>query len=80
LYNKFLALLPGIALNCIFKVFLFILSYFVYAPLKKNKIIICFSKVFAEFSFVLLQGDRSTSAIECPLPDNNTEAAVHCRI
>jgi hypothetical protein len=60
-----LAPLPGIALNCVFKVFPFILSYFVSASLKKKKkkkkvsVLICFAKVFAEFS---------------------TEAAVHRRI
>jgi hypothetical protein len=55
MHNKFLSLLPGIVLNCVFKVFPFILVICVDVYLKKNKkvILICFLSFLQNFVFVL---------------------------
>jgi hypothetical protein len=51
----FLALLPGIVLNCVFKVFLFVLVISIYDNLKKKKIFFPLILIFLFFclSFVI---------------------------
>jgi hypothetical protein len=71
LHNKFLAPWPGIELNCVFKVFPFILVISIYDNLKKKKKIFSFNLIFffkkfcVPFVILLMWGDIPASHGQC---------------
>jgi hypothetical protein len=80
LYNKFLAPLPGIVLNCVFKVFPFSLVILFYLYLKKKKKILTFVSVSVYFLFQVhdcpTKGARAMSTMleSAPTQNSGTEA------
>jgi hypothetical protein len=83
LHNKFLASLPGVVLNCDFKVFPFILVISVYDNLKKKKKKKKknYNKVWSflqNFEFGIANERTSHIRSSAVLPNSSTEAAIHC--